>query len=112
MRSHRFLLSGLAALVLLAGCAPGAAHRSPGDVLEDAQIHAALKTRLIDDPRVDANEVNVEVREGVVTLVGWVTDSRESQTVEQLAWSVNGVKDVRNLLQVRASSPAASSPQG
>ena len=48
--------------------------------------------------------MNMEVRRGVVTLVGWVDSENERKTVEDLAWTVSGVRDVDNQLQLRVAS--------
>jgi hypothetical protein len=76
-------------------------------VLDDATIQAQVKGELIDDPRIDADAVNLEVRRGVVTLLGWVGSENERKAVEDLAWSVAGVRDVDNQLQLREVSPQA-----
>lgn len=95
--------AGLALTVLAVGsCSSTAQHRSTGQVIDDASIQAQLKSHLIDDPRVDANEVNLEVKRGIVTLLGWVTSDAERKAVEDIAWSVNGVKDVNNELRLKS----------
>jgi hypothetical protein len=78
-----------------------------GQVVEDATIQAQVKGELIDDPRIDADAVDLEVRRGVVTLVGWVSSENERKAVEDLAWTVAGVRDVDNRLQLREVSPQA-----
>jgi len=73
--------------------------------VDDASIQAKVQSELVDDPRIDADAVDLEVRRGVVRLVGWVGSENERKAVEDLAWSVSGVRDVDNRLQLREVSP-------
>ena len=67
----------------------------------DQRIEEDVNERLTDDPRVDATEIQVEVRDGEVTLSGTV-DSREARRrAEDVAESVPGVTYVLNNLRVR-----------
>jgi len=102
------LLAGLLLILLLVfSCAPASSRgRATDQVLDDATIQAKVKTELIDDPRIDADAVNLEVRRGVVTLLGWVGSENERKVVEDLAWSISGVRDVNNRLQLRESEAA------
>jgi hypothetical protein len=64
---------------------------------------------------MDAENVDVLVREGEVTLQGMVRSREEKRAIEELAESVLGVKDVHNTLRVnrgeQLSSPATA-PRG
>jgi osmotically-inducible protein OsmY len=42
-------------------------------VRSDAQVKADVEAELKYEPRVDPNEIGVAVKDGVVTLTGWVT---------------------------------------
>ena len=54
----------------------------------------------MDDPHLDAAEIEVEVKDGEVTLSGTV-DSREAKRhAEDVAEQATGVKDVHNRLRV------------
>ena len=101
------LLAGLLLILLLVfNCAPAPTKsRATDQVLDDATIQAKVKTELLDDPRIDADAVNLEVRRGVVTLIGWVGSPNERTAVEDRAWAVSGVRDVDNQLQLREISP-------
>ncbi len=50
--------------------------RSAGDVIDDSVVTAKVKAALIADPNVKAHEVNVETREGVVQLSGFVDNDQ------------------------------------
>ncbi|HEX5041460.1 MAG TPA: BON domain-containing protein [Candidatus Polarisedimenticolaceae bacterium] len=97
------LIGGLLLIFLLlfscAAAPPRASTRA--EVLDDATIQANVKSELVDDPRIDADAVTLEVRRGVVTLVGWVDSDNQRKNVEDLTWSVPGVRDVDNRLQLR-----------
>jgi osmotically-inducible protein OsmY len=54
---------------------------------------------------VDAEAVDLEVRRGVVTLIGWVVSDNERRAIEDIAWAVDGVKEVENQLQLREENP-------
>jgi len=101
------LLAGLLLILLLVfSCASAPPKsRATDRVLDDATIQAKVKTELLDDPRIDTDTLNLEVRRGVVTLLGWVDSENQRKTVEDLAWSVSGVRDVNNRLQLREASP-------
>ena len=105
MKSPAAPIALVLAAFLLVSCAY-TAHRSTSEVIDDASIQAEVKAQLIDDPRVDANEVNLEVKKGVVTLLGWVSTPNERAAVEDIAWSVSGVKQVNNNLRLKSELPA------
>jgi hyperosmotically inducible protein len=75
--------------------------RSAGEVIDDSVVTAKVKAALIADKTVKAHEVNVETREGVVQLSGFVDSAAAKSTAGDVASRVAGVKDVRNELQVK-----------
>jgi hypothetical protein len=66
----------------------------------DARITEDVCDWLADDPRVDARDIAVSVRDGDVTLEGTVSDRRARRLAEDIAANVRGVRDVFNRLRV------------
>jgi osmotically-inducible protein OsmY len=56
------------------------------------------------DARVQPNEVGVAVKDGVVTLMGWVNSYSKKWAAEEAAHRIRGVKAVANDIEVRLSS--------
>jgi osmotically-inducible protein OsmY len=56
------------------------------------------------EPRIQPNEVGVSVKDGVVTLTGWVDSYTKKWSAEEAALRVRGVKAVANDIEVRLSS--------
>ena len=75
--------------------------RSAGEVVDDSAITAKVKAALAGDSRTKAHQVNVETRDGVVQLSGFVDNSEAKSTAEELAKSVDNVKSVDNELSVK-----------
>jgi len=75
--------------------------RSASDTVDDGAITMKVKAALAGDPRTKAHQVNVETREGVVQLSGFVDNSEAKSTAEELARSVDNVKSVDNELSVK-----------
>jgi hyperosmotically inducible periplasmic protein len=75
--------------------------RSAGEVVDDTTVTAKVKAALISDPAVAARDVNVQTREGVVQLSGFVNNSEAKSTAEELARSVENVKSVDNQIDVK-----------
>ena len=69
--------------------------------VDDAWITAKLKALLLKDEGVKGLDVNVETHKGTVQLSGWVNSPEQIAQAEKLALSVEGVKGVRNDLQVK-----------
>jgi hyperosmotically inducible protein len=79
----------------------GTGERSAGEVVDDGVITAKVKAALVSDPTVAARDVNVQTREGVVQLAGFV-DSRDQKTkASEVTRRVAGVKQVDNQLEVK-----------
>jgi osmotically-inducible protein OsmY len=75
-----------------------------GRVVDDSVITGKVKTALVGDPTTKAYQISVETFKGVVQLSGFV-DSKEARTrAEQVAETVDGVKDVKNELELRSSN--------
>ena len=66
----------------------------------DERIHEDVSERLMDDGRIDASEIEVQVTNGEVTLTGTVDHRRTKRLAEDIAESVRGVRDVHNQLRV------------
>jgi osmotically-inducible protein OsmY len=75
---------------------PSTVLRAPGD----EQIATAVSHALADDPRVQAMNMKVAVRDGVVTLTGRANDAKEHRAAEDVARRVPGVREVENRLVV------------
>lgn len=69
----------------------------------DERIREEVSDRLQKDPEIDASEILVQVKGGVVTLEGSVDERRTRRWVEELVENCRGVIDVRNHLTVRQS---------
>lgn len=66
----------------------------------DEKIHDEVCDLLTTHYDIDASELEVEVKEGVVTLGGAVESRRIKRLAEDLVADMNGVKDVRNQIKV------------
>ena len=62
------------------------------------------KSRRTWEPRVQAPEIGVAVKDGVVTLTGWVDSFTKRWAAEEAAHRVRGVKAVANDVEVRLTS--------
>jgi len=75
--------------------------RTPGEFVDDAVLTTKIKAALAADPAVAAHEVNLDVRQGVVQLSGFVDSAAEKSRAEELASRVAGVRKVENALDVK-----------
>ena len=69
----------------------------------DEQIQTDVLAELRWDARVRPNEIGVAVKDGVVTLTGYVDSYAKLWAAEDAAHRVRGVKAVANEIQVRLS---------
>lgn len=79
----------------------GTATRSVGTTVDDAVITTKVKSSLIADTTTKAHEINVETRNGVVQLSGFVDNQAAKDRAAQIARETSGVSQVRNDLQVK-----------
>jgi osmotically-inducible protein OsmY len=67
----------------------------------DERIREDVSDRLMDDPHIDASDIEVGVASGEVVLTGTVESRFAKRHAEDLAESVSGVTHVQNNLRVR-----------
>ena len=77
------------------GRGPKNYHRS------DERIREDVCERLTYDERVDASDIEVDVREGIVRLSGTVDDRYAKRLAGDIAESVRGARDIENQIRVR-----------
>jgi hyperosmotically inducible periplasmic protein len=92
-------LSGI--LIALSGCAVTRGQETVGAYVDDSVITSSVKTRMIDNPNVDAASIKVETLNGTVMLSGFAKNSVERNSAEGIARGVSGVREVRNEIAVR-----------
>jgi hyperosmotically inducible protein len=85
--------------VTAAGPAPMNPDGSP--MMSDAALTAAVKTKLLADPVVSGLRIDVDSREGVVTLKGDVSSQAEKDAAVQIARETSGVRQVDDYLVVK-----------
>lgn len=109
MNSIKTSLITLGAVFALASSAFGAdsAPRTAGVVIDDAAITASIKTKLTLEKDTKARQINVETQKGIVQLNGFVDSSAARSEAEKIAAGTDGVKQVRNNLEVRSADRAA-----
>jgi len=74
--------------------------QSISDYAGDAAITSSVKAKLLSDDIVPSGDVSVETVNGIVQLTGTVDNESQSLRAESIAKAVDGVKSVKNDLQV------------
>jgi osmotically-inducible protein OsmY len=72
-----------------------------GRAMSDTAITASIKTDFIKDPDLSVLKIDVDTKDGVVTLNGLAGNEAARQRAEKMAQSVKGVKEVRNFLTTK-----------
>lgn len=70
----------------------------------DHKIELAVTQQLEANPRIYAAHVTVSVRDGVVTLSGFVFEPEEVNEAKQSAALVPGVKEIKNRIELELFS--------
>ena len=73
-----------------------------GDAIADTAITAKVKTAFLADTDVKGLQVEVDTRDGVVTLSGTLDKAANVERAATLAKGIEGVKSVDNRLTVKA----------
>ena len=72
-----------------------------GEKIDDAAITAAVKSKLLADSLVGGLKIDVDTRDGVVSLTGSVKSQADKDQALRLARETSGVKDVQDNLVVK-----------
>jgi osmotically-inducible protein OsmY len=90
------LMSG--APLMISACGGGTAVNR---TIDDATTTTRIKTALLNDPVIDATQIDVETSAGVVTLTGVVKSKEEEAKAVELTRRVAGVRDVKSALKIQ-----------
>ena len=72
-----------------------------GAKIDDGMITTKVKTALLADSTVKGTDINVDTKDGKVTLTGTVDSAPQVDMAMKLAKGVEGVKDVDNQLKAK-----------
>ncbi|TLY26149.1 MAG: BON domain-containing protein [Nitrospirae bacterium] len=102
----RYVLTLCTALViggaLITGSANAVGKADAKTPINDTSLTAKTKIALFADARVKGSEIKVETTQGAVLIRGKVDSDAAKQAAEGIAKGINGVKSVKNDLQVVA----------
>ena len=76
-------------------------HATAGQDLDDSMLTASVEAKLMSDSTTKGYQINVGTQKGVVQLTGFVDSTTMKARAGELARSVDGVKEVRNDLEIR-----------
>ena len=71
------------------------------DAVADTAITASIKTDFLKDPDLSVLKIDVDTRQGVVTLNGLADNEAARGRAGKIAESIKGVREVRNFLTVK-----------
>lgn len=77
------------------------AEETVGQKLDDATVLAKVKANLLKEKEVDALDVNVDVKDGKVTLSGKADTDMERKKAEEVAKGTGGVASVENKIEIK-----------
>lgn len=91
------LMGILVLSLLMVGSVPSFAQTSHSD----DQIYDLVRQRLANDPDVKGGALQVDVKDGVVTIRGEVEKESQRRKAERIVHKVKGVKSVNNQLTLK-----------
>ena len=103
MNTLKILTALVATTMLLGtlGCASTRTHEGTGQYVDDTVITTKVKSAILGEPGLKVSEVNVETFKGVVQLSGFVSSRSDIDSAMRLARNVDGVKSVKNDMQLK-----------
>lgn len=101
LRQLPLLLLSALVLATASGCAVERDQQTVGAFVDDTAITAAVKARFVQSEAVDMLAIGVETLNGTVMLSGFAKSRAEKVAAEELAWRVEGVKQVKNEIAVQ-----------
>ena len=99
-RVTRFLVC-LVVLSAFIGCAATHKQKSTGEYVDDTVITTKVKAGIFDEPTLKTLQIQVKTFKGNVQLSGFVDSAQSVVKAEEIARSVEGVKEVKNDLIVK-----------
>ena len=90
--------------VLITGSANALGKADEKTPINDSYLTAKAKIALFADARIKGSEINVETKQGVMMIRGKVESDAAKQAAEGITKGIDGVKSVKNDLQVVAPS--------
>lgn len=100
-KSLRVAVLAVAAVSMLAACAPASKKRTPGTVIDDQTIQVKALNNIYGTPEITSSDhIKVEVHNGTVLLVGETRSESNKALANRVASEIRGVKNVHNELAV------------
>lgn len=103
-RTASLLLAAMLGGSIMAGCSSTPTQQSTGQAIDDGVVTAKVKSKLIEDPVTKAHQINVDTFKGTVSLSGFVESEQARARALQLARDTDGVKNVKDAMQVRRAA--------
>ena len=98
------ILAAMMGTSMMAACSSTPSQQSTGQAIDDGVVTAKVKAKLIEDPVTKAHQINVDTFKGTVQLSGFVETDEARTRALQLARDVDGVKKVKDAMEVRRGS--------
>lgn len=86
---------------------PSSKERSFGEVVDDASITSAIKSKLLWSKHTDGLDINVQTRAQRVTLTGSADTATSRDLAGRLAMNTRGVRSVNNRLTIETVTASA-----
>lgn len=98
----------LTGVMLMSACTAQPTMRSAGETVDDSVVAGRVKTALVSNEATKARQIDVEVYRGDVQLNGFVDTEAARTAANTTTKGIDGVKSVRNNLQIRATDRSTS----
>jgi hyperosmotically inducible periplasmic protein len=102
----KLLAATLASLLVggFAATSPAFGEETVGKKIDDAALVTKIKANLLSAKDVDGLDVNVDAKNGVVTLSGTATTEAERANAVRIARNADGVKSVDNRIMIKGKT--------
>jgi osmotically-inducible protein OsmY len=103
-KTAAWLLAAFRAATAVVGCSSTPTQQPAEQAVDDGVVTAKVKAALVADPVTKAHQINVETFKGTVQLSGFVETDEARTRALQLARDVEGVRKVKDAMEVRRGS--------
>lgn len=91
----------IAVFATLAACSSTATREGTGQYVDDTVITTKVKAAVLNEPRLNSAEINVETFKGRVQLSGFVATQGDIDKAVEVARNIQGVQSVSNAMRLK-----------